>query len=294
MKPLTQPFKWLGSKCRMRGRLLEIINTIPRKLYVEPFGGSGAMFFGKEPENSVYNDLNGLLTNFFRKIRSEKDRAIIQEIASYTPANFDYWHEFKDVCKAYLAQDEERLKQTLAMANLAEYDVEIAVAFAFFYCQSHAFSGSILHSFGEWLKPRGNVQYATSIALFEEYAKRLAYTTITKRDFRECIAKHDDKDTLFYCDPPYECNSSGDYKQGWTSQDTADLVRILCDAQGSVVLSCYDCELYRPLLDAGYTKRDFSFSSNVRRLQDDSPSAARVETVYFRNVNSTTNKTTLF
>ena len=48
-KPLTQPFNWLGSKVRMRRRLYEIFKEIPRTMYIEPFGGSGAVFFGKEP-----------------------------------------------------------------------------------------------------------------------------------------------------------------------------------------------------------------------------------------------------
>ena len=53
---LTIPIRWLGSKVRMRKRILSILDEVPRELYVEPFGGAGAIFFGKEPERSVYND----------------------------------------------------------------------------------------------------------------------------------------------------------------------------------------------------------------------------------------------
>ena len=281
-KPLTQPFKWLGSKVRMRPRVLEILATIPRKLYVEPFGGSAAILLGKEPENSVYNDVNGLLVNFFRAIRSPQNREKLREIAVFTPANFDFWHGFKNVCKAFQTGGEDKLQAALEKANLAGYPVEIAVAFAFFYCQSLAFGGSVLHSYGEHCKPRGGNDHAARVASFDEYAERLVYTSITNRDFRDCIEKHDHPQTLFYCDPPYECDSSGDYKQGWRSSDTADLVRILCGVQGSVVLSCYDDELYKPLLDAGYEKRDFSVKSSLRRGVYKDSNFDRVETIYFR------------
>lgn len=281
MKPLTQPFNWLGSKARMRGRVLEILATIPRKLYVEPFGGSASIFFGKEPEISVYNDINGLLTNFFRKLRSEKDREIIRGLAIYTPMCQIFWREFKDVCKAYHTKNEKLLQTALEKANLAEYDKDIAVAFAFFYCQSLSFGGSVLHSYGEHLKPDGRHDHAKRIALFDEYAERLAKTTITNCDFKECIEKRDDPQTLFYCDPPYESDSTGDYKTNWTSNDTSDLVAILCGIKGSAVLSCYDGERYKPLLDAGYEKKDFpitaSFRSNYKRSERD-----RVETIYWR------------
>ena len=280
-KTLTQPFKWIGSKVRMRPRVLEIIETIPRKLYVEPFGGSAAILLGKEPENSVYNDLNGLLVNFFRVIRSPQDREKLREIARYTPANYDFWHDFKNVCKAYLTHDENKLKAALEVANLTDYPVEIAVAFALFYCQSLAFGGSVLHSYGEHCKPRGGNDHASRVSLFDDYADRLVYTVITNRDFRDCFAKHDDPQTLFYCDPPYECESSNDYKTGWKTTDTTDLVDLLCRIQGSAVLSCYDADVYKPLLDAGYEKKDYAVNSSVRRGIYDNDTA-RVETIYWR------------
>ena len=279
---LTQPFKWIGSKVRMRSKLLEIFQEIPRKLYVEPFGGSGAMFFGKAPENSVYNDKNGLLVNFFRKLRSRRDRETIQEIATYTPQNSEYWHEFKIVCKAWNNGDDDKLNAALERANLAEYDVETAVAFAFFYCQRLAFGGTFLHAYGEYLKPDCVCSYNRCVGDLSEYAKHLTQTSITRRDFAECIEKHDHPQTLFYCDPPYECASSVDYQSSWGGEDSKRLVEILCNVKGNVVLSCYDCEIYYPLLDCGYIRRSFDVRSSLR-AKDKFENSARVETVYIKN-----------
>ena len=236
----------------MRPRVLEIIETIPRKLYVEPFGGSAAILLGKEPENSVYNDLNGLLVNFFRVIRSPQDREKLREIARYTPANYDYWHDFKNVCKAFQSHDENKLKAALEVANLTDYPVEVAVAFALFYCQSLAFGGSVLHSYGEHCKPRSGNDHANRVALFDDYADRLVYTVITNRDFRDCFAKHDDPQTLFYCDPPY--HDTEDYYQnigekGFTEEDHVRLRDTLMKIQGKFLLSYNDDAFVRGLYD---------------------------------------------
>ena len=281
---LTQPFKWIGSKARMRKHVLEIIATIPRKLYVEPFGGSASVFFGKAPENSVYNDKNGLLVNFFRKLRSDSDRAVISRLASFTPESRTYWYEMKEVCKAFQSGDKARLDSALDKANLAEYDAETAVAFAFFYRQNLSFGGTYDRaSFGEALKPRSSSPYTNRVKKLDDFAGRITMCNITERDFRDCIEKHDDPETLFYCDPPYECDPSHDWYAGkWTSNDTNDLVSILCDVKGSAVLSCYDGDLYKPLLDAGYEKRDFTARSTIRQKYGDADSE-RTETIYWRH-----------
>ena len=127
---LTQPFSWVGSKCRLRGRLYPIFATIPRALYVEPFGGSGAVFFGKSPENSVYNDCNRLLTNFFKVIRSAANRRMIQDLVEITPTSEIYFYEFRDLCLDYMAgKDCDEWRKKL---NLSDYPADVAVAFAFF------------------------------------------------------------------------------------------------------------------------------------------------------------------
>jgi len=69
---LTQPIRWLGSKVRARRRILEVIQPIPRRLYVEPFGGSGALFYAKPAEPSVYNDVNSLLVNSLKSCEPAK------------------------------------------------------------------------------------------------------------------------------------------------------------------------------------------------------------------------------
>lgn len=70
MKPVL---KYPGSKWRIAG---EIVARIPEHhTYLEPFFGSGAVFFSKEPSRiEMINDLDNNVPNLFRCIRDDPDR----------------------------------------------------------------------------------------------------------------------------------------------------------------------------------------------------------------------------
>ena len=281
---LTQPIRWLGSKVRARRRILEVIQPIPRRLYVEPFGGSGALFYAKPPEPSVYNDVNSLLVNFFKVLRTREGRDAIRELSKWTPQCRVFWYEFKEVCVAYSRGEKDRLRAAIEAARLADYPEDIAVAFAFFYCQNYGFGGNLLDAFGETLRRTSGCyepkSFHSRVKHLDLFAESFRFTNITQRDFRDCLEKHDHETTLFYCDPPYESPSSVDYKVGWSSDDTRDLVALLCDLDGSAALSCYDGELYYPLMDAGYSRKSWKSRMGVSR--DKTLDSRRVETLYWR------------
>lgn len=278
---LTQPFCWLGSKVRMRTKLLEIINTIPRKLYVEPFGGSGAMFFDKEPEQSIYNDRERLLVNFFRELRKESSRRAIQTLADVTPGCKLFYRELRELC-LHFANGED-CSELVRELKLDDYPVETAVAFAFFYVQNFAFSGKPLDSFGRQRNGAAtflpNV-YRSKVTRLVDFAEKLLLTQVDNSDFRDVLSFYDDATTLFYCDPPYERETSKSYTQQWTSDDTKDLVNILLSLKGSFVLSCYDGELYKPL-EAICEKRVYHARTCVSRKPEERQS--RSECVYIKN-----------
>jgi DNA adenine methylase len=279
---LNQPFSWMGSKCRLRGRLYPIFATIPRALYVEPFGGSGAVFFGKSPENSVYNDCNRLLTNFFKVIRSAANRCMIQELVEITPTSEIYFYEFKELALQYIRGED--CAATLDALNLRDYPADVAVAFAFFYVQNNCFGGKCCETFGRQLHletgggtflPRSYHANATQLAGF---ANKLKLTQIICKDWRQVLCDYDAETTFFYIDPPYECKGSKDYKTGWTTDDTRDLVAACLELRGAFVLSCYDDDLYKPLLQVATVKNWDAMVSLAKGKNN-----KVVETVYIKN-----------
>ena len=49
-------------------------NLPPHEVYLEPFFGSGAVFFGKEPcHTETINDLDGDVVNLFKAIREHTE-----------------------------------------------------------------------------------------------------------------------------------------------------------------------------------------------------------------------------
>lgn len=88
---------------------------------------------------------------------------------------------------------------------------------------------------------------------------------LDNRDFRRVILAYDKPDTFFYMDPPYvpDTRKSGDYRYEMNVQDHVDLVEQLLNVAGKVLLSGYDTELYRPLEDAGWERREFAVTCSA-------------------------------
>jgi DNA adenine methylase len=68
-------FGWYGGKYSHLNWLLPLLPKTAH--YCEPFGGSAAVLFNREPsEVETYNDIDGEVANFFRVLRDKKDELI--------------------------------------------------------------------------------------------------------------------------------------------------------------------------------------------------------------------------
>ncbi len=71
VRPAAPPAPWLGGKKKLHPKIIQRIEAIPHKTYVEPFVGMGGVFLrrGWKPRLEVMNDLNGEIINLFRVIQ---------------------------------------------------------------------------------------------------------------------------------------------------------------------------------------------------------------------------------
>ncbi|MEM7295819.1 MAG: DNA adenine methylase, partial [Pseudomonadota bacterium] len=71
VRPAVPVAPWLGGKKILAARIIERIEAIPHKTYVEPFVGMGGVFLRRrlQPTCEVANDLNGEIVNLFRVIQ---------------------------------------------------------------------------------------------------------------------------------------------------------------------------------------------------------------------------------
>src|SRR6218665_2050854 len=70
---IAPPLKWAGGKRWLVRRHPELF-TVPHKRYVEPFLGSGAVYFFLAPGQSLIGDKNTELMNFYACVRDDPAR----------------------------------------------------------------------------------------------------------------------------------------------------------------------------------------------------------------------------
>lgn len=99
MAGIARPFiPWIGSKEKLIPYIWQVFPPRP-KLYLEPFGGGGALLLGMQPKISrmdIYNDFNCDLVNLFLCAR-ECTVQLVQELKFlplHSRAEFDLLKEF--------------------------------------------------------------------------------------------------------------------------------------------------------------------------------------------------------
>lgn len=248
--------RWYGGK----GLLAPwIINSLPAgyAVYVEPFGGAASVMLNKPPHPcEVYNDLHGDLVNLFRCVQDEERFLRLQKRLEWT------------------LYSREEFRDALTILNTSEDKDERA--WAFFVAQNQGFSGQA-KSEGNWgrvfVSSRGMATTASKwqshIESLEAIRKRMMRVQIDNVDALQCIRYWDKPETLFYLDPPYVHStrtSNGDYTHEMTDSQHEELVSVLLNLKGGAVLSGYDSDLYRPLIDAGWVtiRRDVACAAAGR------------------------------
>lgn len=196
--------------------------------YVEPYFGSGAVFFTKQPSgHELINDANGRVVSFWRTLRNQPDD--LCWALETTPWSRDEYDE----------------------SDVLSYDpVEDARRFAVRAWQSHA---SVLSKKTGW-KTRGSSQRAGGLsqrwkklpAQLRAVADRLADAEIEHRDALEVIARFNTPDTLIYADPPYVMETRTQSLYGVEVDDDhhARLLELLCAHRGPAVVSGYASAMY--------------------------------------------------
>lgn len=200
--------------------------------YVEPYFGSGAVFFSKPPSpHEMVNDTNSVVVNFMRVLRDHTEELLwALETTLWSRDDYDVSH--------------------IATGNA----VEDARRFVVRVWQAHA---SDLAKKTGW-KTRGSRQRARGMSdrwqrvpdELAQLAWRLADAEIENRPAVDVMRRFAVSDCLIYADPPYlpTTRTQKMYAQEMTEADHAEMLAVLLDHPGPVVLSGYDNDLYNTML----------------------------------------------
>ncbi len=233
MKPIL---KYPGAKWRLSGWIMQYMP--PHESYLEPFFGSGAVFFNKVPARiETINDIDGAIVQFFKTCRDFPDE--LARAVELTPWARD---EFMAASpRRENVNDIERARQ---------FAVKCWMAFG----ARLETSKSWRHSTGakENGGPDNPKLWARVPGLIYEVAARLKEAQIENRPAVETIKAHNGPAVLIYADPPYIRSTRtlhGDqYKHEMTDSDHKEFLAAINEHTGMAVISGYDNELYREIL----------------------------------------------
>lgn len=220
VKPAKPVAPWLGGKKKLHGRIIQRIEAIQHRSYIEPFVGMGGVFLRRRfrPLLEVANDLNGDIINLFR---------ILQR----------HYPQLMEVMRFQLAsrKEFERLRAT-DPATLT--DLERAARFL--YLQRLAFGGQINGVFG--VSPNTPARFSLSRIepLLEDARERLDGVVFECLDWSCLVERYDHSAALFYLDPPY-FGGEADYGKGMFDRNQyAKMAEQLASIEGAFLLSIND------------------------------------------------------
>lgn len=213
-----------------------IISHFPHhRCYVEPFGGAASVLLRKTRSYAeVYNDLDGEIVNLFRVLRNPAQARELVRLVKLTP----YAREEFDL--SYIIADDpvEQARRTL-FRSAAGFATGAQGRYG------TGFRNNVSRTGGT---PSSNWQdYPKAL---EQIVERLQGVIIENRSAADLVGIFDEKETLFYCDPPYPFGtrnkrSAGDvYRHEMTDDDHRQMAEVLRSVQGMVVVSGYACLLY--------------------------------------------------
>lgn len=219
---------YIGGKRNLAGRIVSILDRTPHRLYAEPFVGMGGVFFRRtrRPVAEAINDRSKEVSNLFR---------IVQR----------HYPQFIDMIRFQIAA---RADFECLVEARPETLTDLERAARFLVLQRLVFGGKVVsQNFGVAKDRPARLNVLTLEPLLAELHERLSTVTIECLDWSEFVTRYDDRQALFYLDPPY-WGSERDYGPGlFAREDFARMATLLGGLKGRFILSLNDLPPVRDL-----------------------------------------------
>lgn len=238
-----------------------IISHFPQhETYVEPYGGGGGSVLLRKLRAGieVYNDIEGEVVNLFRVLRDADLGPRLVEAIELTPFARD---EF-DAAYEPTEDPLEQARRTVVRSFMGYGSVSSSGEKTGFRATCKRARS---HSAKDWSTlPNGLTQVID----------RLRGVVIENQDAYAVCSAHDGPSTLHYVDPPYvlstrrrgspSCRKG--YRHEMNDEDHALMACWLRQLRGMVVVSGYDCDLYRELFGdwQRFDRETFSIEARKR------------------------------
>jgi len=203
---MRAPITRMGGKKLLKERLImRFPKGYEEMTYVEPFVGSGALFYHKDPSaKEVINDLDSYVYQVHKGLQQYGEEIDGTLRKHFTKADFDRIH----------SSSPSTLKGK-CMKNLILNRI--------------SFSGM-----GKNYAPTRSDPELD----FTKFEERLKGVIILNQDYKAVVRRFDSPNTFFYFDPPYEESTAGHYKHHQFDLDA--MARLLHSIKGKFMVSMND------------------------------------------------------
>ena len=212
----------------------------PHKTYVEPFCGSAAVFFAKEPsEAEILNDADGEIAKAYRMIQ----RLTADKIKRLGKMKWDGSRAtFERLKKEHPGNDIQKLYRFLYLTH-----------FAYGKMRGKSYSPSL-----EGVPAR-------TVGRIEQMLPRLKKARVFGADYERIVRRYDGKDTVFFLDPPY---AGYDVAVGEKTFDEERFFELLKSLKGKWLVT-YGVRGKLPKLvkDAGYNVQQIRTPRTIRAMR---------------------------
>lgn len=251
-------FRYPGSKWAIADWIIQHFPEGYEKLvYLEPFAGSGAVFFNKLPGAvETINDLDSDIVNLFRVLREQPEE--LKKTLKLTPySREEYDRSFEDCDEPVEKARRYMVRTTQAI-------------------------GAKLGSKCGWrnhkqMKIGGTAcKWGGITDTIDEATARLRGDTthlvqIEHMDALRLIERYNNRDVLMYLDPPYVRSARKSGRLYLHEMDQAGQIALLKALQKSrarIVISGYDSELYNHYLDGWHTDTTITSTTSADKAEE--------------------------
>lgn len=210
-----------------------IIAHMPKHdVYLEPYFGSGAVFFNKQPVKiETINDIDSRIVNLFRVIRDNPEE--LARLIAFTP----------------LSREEYKTSYQVSMDPLEDARLFLIRCWQAIGAKTSDVTGwrSSIKSNG----PNNAKQWSELPEIIISISSRLKMAQIENRNALQIIQRYNSDNVLIYADPPYvrSTRTNRHYAHEMDDNDHMNLIEVLRDHNGLVILSGYDNALYKKYLN---------------------------------------------
>lgn len=223
-----------GSKWNMARFIISLMP--PHTTYLEPFFGSGAVFFNKEASQiETINDIDGRIVNFFRQCRNHPQE--LSRLIELTPLSREEYERSYEISADPLEDARRMMVRSWQAIGGKTSD--------------HTGWRANIDQNGSKIVEWNNLDERIMAV-----ANRLKGAQIEHQDAFKLLERYNRPDVLTYVDPPYlmSTRSKRHYAYEFSDADHEALLDQLVDFKGKVIISGYESDMYEEYL-SGWDKR---------------------------------------